>query len=342
MLGLLGLLGAVVAGLAFDSGSDPREDEHEPQDTPEGEAWGVSAAYLGFGADEESGTDHGGTEPDGQPISNDTPTPIDPDRDMTGTAGADQMTGGSGDDHLTADAGDDHLDGRAGDDSLDGGAGQDVLHGGDGNDGLAGGDGDDSLWGDDGHDSLTGGASHDVLAGCEGDDTAQGGEGNDLVSGGTGQDQLAGGAGDDTVLGGEGNDLVFGGTGTDEVDGGAGNDTLWGAAPGVTDTDVDILNGGEGDDTLHLGAGDYGHGGAGADSFTLQDFGPGAPLMQITDFDPAEDDLVVIYDSALHPDPQLSLTEGNGATLLLLDGVPLASLTAGANIDLAAIRLQAA
>ena len=87
MLGLLGLLGAVVAGLAFDSGSDPREDEHEPQDTPEGEAWGVSAAYLGFGADEDSGTDHGGTEPDGQPISNDTPTPIDPDRDMTGTAG---------------------------------------------------------------------------------------------------------------------------------------------------------------------------------------------------------------------------------------------------------------
>jgi Ca2+-binding RTX toxin-like protein len=126
------------------------------------------------------------------------------------------------------------------------------------------------------------------------------------------------------------------------VDGGAGHDTLWGAAPGAADTDVDILNGGEGDDTLHLGAGDYGHGGAGADSFTLQDFGPGAPLMQITDFDPAEDDLVVIYDSALHPDPQLSLTAGNGATLLLLDGVPLASLTAGANIDLAAIRLQAA
>jgi Ca2+-binding RTX toxin-like protein len=230
---MLGLLGAVVAGLAFDSGSAPREDEHEPQDTPEGEAWGVSAAFLGFGED-DAGTDHGGTEPDGQPISNDTPTPTDPDRDMTGTAGADQMTGGSGQDHLTASAGDDHLDGRA------------------------------------------------------------------------------------------------------------GNDTLWGAAPGAADTDVDILNGGEGDDILHLGAGDYGHGGAGADSFTLQDFGPGAPLMQITDFDPAEDDLVVIYDSALHPDPQLSLTEGNGATLLLLDGVPLASLTAGANIDLAAIRLQAA
>ena len=164
MLGLLGLLGAVVAGLAFDSGSDPCEDEHEPQDTPEGETWGVSAAFLGFGEDEDSGTDQGGTEPDGQPISNDTPTPIDPDRDMTGTAGVDQMTGGSGDDRLTARAG---------------------------------------------------------------------------------------------------------------------------------------------DDILHLGAGDYGHGGAGVDSFTLQDFGP-------------------------------------GATLLLLDGVPLASLTAGANIDLAVIRLQAA
>lgn len=342
MLGLLGLLGAVVAGLALDSGSDTREDEREAQDAPEGEAWGVSAAFLGFGEGDDAGADHGGTEPDGQPISDDTPTPIDPDRDMTGTAGADQLTSGSGQDHLTAGAGNDHLDGHAGDDSLDGGAGKDVLHGGAGGDGLAGGDGDDSLWGDDGDDNLTGGTGHDVLAGCEGDDTAQGGDGNDRLIGGTGQDQLAGGAGDDTVLGGEGNDLVSGSTGADEVDGGAGHDTLWGAAPGGADTDVDILNGGDGDDTLHLGAGDYGHGGAGADSFTLQDFGPGAPLMQITDFDPAEDELVVLYDSTLHPEPALTLQTGPSATLLLLDGVPLASLTNSATVDLAAIRLQAA
>ncbi len=342
MLGLLGLLGVVVAGLAFDSGPDTYEDDREAQDTPEGEAWGTSADFPGFDDGEDGGADHGGTEPDGQPISNDTPTSIDPDRDMTGTAGADQMTGGSGQDRLTAGAGDDDLNGRAGDDSLDGGAGQDVLHGGDGDDDLAGGDGDDSLWGDDGHDSLTGGAGNDALAGCEGDDTVQGGAGDDRLIGGTGQDQLAGDAGDDTLLGGEGDDLVSGGTGADEVDGGAGNDTLWGAAPGVNDTEVDILNGGDGDDILHLGAGDYGHGGDGADSFTLQDFGPGAPLVQITDFNPAEDELVVLYDSTLHPDPALTLQTGPDATLLLLDGVPLANLTNGATVDLAAIRLQAA
>ena len=342
MLGLLGILGAMVAGLAMDSGSSSREAEDDPEETPEHEAFGVSStAFLGFD-DEGEGSDSGGTEPDGQPVSDDTPDPADPDQTRSGSAGADQMIGGSGHDRLEALAGDDYLDGDLGDDSLVAGAGQDLVHGGAGHDMLAGGDGDDSLWGDADNDLLTGGAGDDVLAGCEGDDSATGGAGDDRLIGGMGHDSLAGEGGNDTLTGGEGDDHVTGGTGADEVEGGAGNDTLWGADPTGDDGAVDFLNGGAGDDRLHLGAGDYGHGGEGTDTFTLQDFGPGAALAQITDFNPAEDDLVVIYDSTLHPDPQLSLQETAGNTLLLLDGVPLASLTAGAGVDLSAIRLQAA
>ncbi|MBM3614260.1 MAG: calcium-binding protein [Alphaproteobacteria bacterium] len=297
MLGLLGILGAMVAGLAMDSGSSSREAEDDPEETPEHEAFGVSStAFLGFD-DEGEGSDSGGTEPDGQPVSDDTPDPADPDQTRSGSAGADQMISGSDHDRLEALAGDDYLDGGLGDDSLVAGAGQDLVHGGAGHDMLAGGDGDDSLWGD---------------------------ADNDLLTGGAGDDRLIGGMGHDS-LAGEG-----------------GNDTLWGADPTGDDGAVDFLNGGAGDDRLHLGAGDCGHGGEGIDTFTLQDFGPGAALAQITDFNPAEDDLVVIYDSTLHPDPQLSLQETAGNKLLLLDGVPLASLTAGAGVDLSAIRLQAA
>ena len=207
---------------------------------------------------------------------------------------------------------------------------------------LAGGEGNDSLWGDDGNDDLTGDVGNDVLAGCEGDDTLTAGDGDDSALGGGGNDVVAGNAGNDTLNGGEGDDLVLGGHGADEVDGGAGNDTLWGAGPDGPDTEIDFLNGGEGDDVLHLDAGDYGHGGAGADSFTLQDFAPGSPLVQITDFDPAEDHLVVMYDQVLHPTPELTLHQGEGTTTLLLDGVPLARLTNGAMLDLSQVQLRAA
>lgn len=180
------------------------------------------------------------------------------------------------------------------------------------------------------------------MAGCEGDDSGFGGAGNDSVLGGTGEDVLEGQAGDDLVDGGSGNDVLNGGGGADDLEGGAGNDTLSGGLAAEADTEVDFLNGGYGDDHLRLGAGDFGNGGQGADTFALQDFAPGQTVVQITDFDPAEDQLVVMYDAVLHPAPQLTLGMGDGATILMLDGVPLASLTNGAAIDLTSVQLQAA
>ena len=50
-------------------------------------------------------------------------------------------------------------------------------------------------------------------------------------------------------------------------------------------------------------------GGDGNDDFHLLDIGANDPPMQITDFNPHEDSLVVMYDAAIHPDPQL--TDGN-------------------------------
>lgn len=141
--------------------------------------------------------------------------------------------------------------------------------------------------------------------------------------------------------GGFGNDLLQGGSGSDTVDGGAGDDTIWGQTATEADTEVDFLNGGAGNDALMLGAGDYGNGGEGADSFTLHDIHADDPPMQITDFNPAEDSLLVLYDASLHPDPQLSLQSGSNGTTLLLDGVPLANLTTS-GINLASITLQAA
>ncbi len=320
-----------MASLSMDAPSDETDSSHDEDASRETEVWGVSTAFM---EDEPApvdppatpeGAGGGADEGDGLPQSDDSADMADPDLALIGTEGNDALQGQDGADSLA---------GAAGDDGLIGGAGHDVL---------AGGDGDDSLWGNEGNDVLTGGAGDDLLAGCEGDDSAAGGDGNDSVVGGTGDDALDGKAGDDLVDGGSGNDVLTGGSGADDLEGGAGNDTLSGGLAAEGDGEADFLNGGHGDDDLYLEAGDFGNGGQGADTFTLQDFAPGQPVVQITDFDPAEDQLVVMYDASLHPAPELTLGPGGGgATILMLDGVPLASLTNGAALDLAAVQLQAA
>jgi Ca2+-binding RTX toxin-like protein len=342
MLGLLGLVGALLATMSLDTGADRPDGEDEGEDTETGReaAWAVSTDFLDPEYDDPA--EHGGTEPDGQPVSDDLDDPADPDKTLVGGTGDDRMQAGTGNDDITAGQGDDFLSGDAGEDALWADEGDDYGQGGDGADRLSGGDGNDNLWGDGGNDWLTGGADDDLLAGCEGDDRIAAGDGQDSAMGGGGDDTLLGGAGLDTLLGGEGADSLTGGDGADALEGGEGDDVLWGADENGQDQATDFLNGGGGADTLHLGAGDYGHGGSGADSFALQDFAPGSALVQITDFDPAEDQLVVIYDAALHPAASLSLQAAGGSTILLLDGVPLASLTNGAEVELGAIRLQAA
>ena len=97
---------------------------------------------------------------------------------------------------------------------------------------------------------------------------------------------------------------------------------------------MDYLNGGSGDDTLTLGAGDYATGGDGADWFELSDLAPGDAIANIADYNADEDTLMVVFDPALHPDPQLSLETSENAkdVLVILDGVPLAMVQGGAGM----------
>lgn len=347
MLSMIGLLGAVLAGVMVDSLMESRSGGEDADDPPQ-EANEPAGTIGDLLAEEASGVDGvsdqaeqtgSGTEAEGVASSDDLPDPEDADEEFAGGGADDLWSGLGGDDQAQGGDGDDLLGGRGGDDSLQGDDGRDALDGGAGDDALWGGEGNDRLHGGDGDDALDGGAGDDLLAGCEGDDTLAGGGGDDTLEGGGGTDDLTGGAGDDAVSGGFGDDLLDGGDGADTVEGGAGNDLLTGGA----DRDEDFLNGGDGDDALNLFAGDWGNGGEGADVFQLQDHLPGDPVARITDFDPAQDHLVVFYDAAEHPAPELTLTvDQAGVATLMLDGVPLAALTGAGLPDLAAIRLMAA
>lgn len=350
MLGLLGLLGAVFAGVMVDSFTTPDDNPEATDDHPDAaqdDSSDESNIFHMLSSRDANATDEGSSEgdtpeQDGVISSNDVIVPTPEDLWLTGDDLANMLSGGGGDDHMAGQGGDDALAGYAGNDQLEGGDGDDAINGGPGDDSLTGGTGADLLHGEAGNDSLDGGADADTLQGCDGDDHLIGGDGADSLQGGEAEDTLQGDAGDDALDGGFGNDLLAGGAGSDILDGGAGDDTIWGQTEDDADHTLDFLNGQAGDDTLMLGAGDYGNGGEGADAFHLLDIGANDPPMQITDFNPQEDSLLVMYDAALHPDPQLTMETSASGTTLLLDGVPLANLQFVAALDLGSIALQAA
>jgi Ca2+-binding RTX toxin-like protein len=329
MLALFGLLSAMFAGLSVETatveepavGRDGDEGDRSEQD-PNGED------LLDW------------QDPADDPVSTDTPPEVPVDQVLAGGSDADSLFGEAGRDSVAGDDGGDLLGGRGGDDLLDGGNGDDHAWGGTGDDILLGGAGRDVLHGEDGADSLDGGAGDDSLVGGEGADLVAGGDGQDVLAGGAEGDRLAGGAGNDWLTGGYGDDSLAGGTGTDTLDGGNGDDRIW----GDDDDDADFLNGGSGDDWLGVGAGDYAHGGTGADTFALTAWLDGGQIAQISDFAPDEDEIVVIYDAAVHPDPQLTLVSEPGSpdTTVLLDGLPVAQVANGAGLDLSTLRLVAA
>lgn len=343
MIEILGLFSALFAGFLADgfmrsSGSADDEGIDIQRQQDDSSALDLSGFQLGRDVDDG---DDGGAD-DGMPQSNDTPAPMPANETLAGGALADTLFGQGGDDVITGGAGNDILGGRGGADTLFGDFGEDYMIGGDGTDLLDGGQGDDTIYGEDGADTLIGGGGNDVLYAGAGNDTVSGDAGNDALFGGEGQDSVDGGAGDDTLDGGLGDDLVIGGDGADEVFGDAGNDTLWGSSAGGRDTQVDYLSGGAGDDVLMLGLGDYGHGGTGADQFVLTEYGADDGVVQITDFDPAEDYLVILYSPELGAAPILALQNGpNGTTSVLLDGQIVASLTTSDVVDADNIILRA-
>lgn len=264
-------------------------------------------------------------------VSSDTPDPEPMDQSLTGTEAGDLLAGDDGDDTLQGGGGDDRLAARGGDDALNGGEGEDWLWGDGGDDRLNGAAGDDALVGGDGADTLRGGDGNDNLAGHSGADSLAGDAGADTLVGGEGDDSADGGDGDDWVAGGIGNDALHGGEGIDTLDGNDGLDTLRGADDGW----LDFLNGGSGDDLLVAGSQDRAHGGEGADLFAVQ--GPAT----ISDYTAGEDSLVVLYDPAAHPDPQVAVAEGMvpGDAVILLDGRLLATVSGGAGLTAADIML---
>lgn len=350
MLGMVGLLGAVLAGLAVDglfssmmARSDDHDDDADPDQTKTADHAGTDTNLLDWlstesdADDAPDGTANGGPDdPDYVPTSNDFTHGTDPDLVLHGDGLDDILTGRGGDDSLTGGGSDDQLLGQGGADFIDGGDGSDVAQGGMGDDTLLGGAGNDMLVGENGDDRLIGGAGADTLLGHDGDDGLYGGAGADTVIDGGGDDSLIGGGADDWLAGGYGNDSLIGDAGQDELDGGVGNDTLYGRESVNAFPETDFLNGGDGDDRLVLGGGDYATGGDGADWFELPDLATDGEIANIADFNAGEDSLIVVFDPTMHPDPQISFETQENAidVVVVLDGVPLAMVQGGAGMTI--------
>lgn len=332
MLVILGLFGALAAGLAADaflfsrSGDDPEDADPSPED-------------AGDGGDlsDDPPLD------EGNPLSDDVPDPEVAGKSIKGGDQDDILSGDAGDDVIDGLDGNDLIDGRAGNDTINAGAGNDAVWGGEGDDVILAGAGNDTVHGQNGDDRIDGQDGDDHLAGHSGDDVLSGGAGNDTLLGGEGDDSLDGGAGDDWLAGGAGDDRMLGGAGSDILDGGAGNDWLSGLDGFVDDFATDYLNGGTGNDVLVLGSGDHGFGDAGEDQFVLHDWLAEGGVAQVSDYDPALDQLVVVYDPAAIPDPVLSVeTSADGTeSTLLLNGAALA-VVKGGPVSLSDVVLRAA
>lgn len=143
---------------------------------------------------------------------------------------------------------------------------------------------------------IIGTVGRDVMRGLGGDDILEGRGGHDRLSGDAGDDQISGGAGNDSLSGGAGNDKLMGDSGNDTLDGGGGFDMLIGS---ITRS---LLRGGAGNDTLVANGGTTTMiGGAGADTFVLNRDALENGEVELQDFDPAEDRLMI--------DPALNLQD---------------------------------
>ncbi|PHK95223.1 hypothetical protein CR162_09415 [Pseudoroseomonas rhizosphaerae] len=247
---------------------------------------------------------------------------------ILGNAGANILEGHRGNDTLRGMAGDDTLIGGAGEDHLDGGAGSDRMEGGSGDDIYIVDDAADLVIErpGEGMDEVRSWISHTLPAHVE-QLRLMGGEAPRGAAGST----LYGNAGNGLLPGAEGGDRPVGETGSDVYSiaslasiarsrgnvteqAGEGGDTApkWisqilppmlealvlrgtGNALDNVITGNALLNrlfGEGGDDTLDGGAGlDILSGGSGADRFIIQ---AGQGMDRITDFQPAEGDLVVL------------------------------------------------
>jgi hypothetical protein len=165
------------------------------------------------------------------------------------------------------------------------------------------------------HDAIFGNAGNDVVLGNSAYNPIFGGQGDDRLFGRGGDDYLFGDEGEDTVAGGAGNDLVVGGIGADVLYGGAGDDNLYDARNDLRNADrnrADVIVAGDGDDGVVIEDGvNLVSLGEGADHVTVFAESGDDPVAVITDFDPAQDALLLgVYA------PDVDLPQGeNGIEL---------------------------
>ncbi len=277
-------------------------------------AWQFGLIDLDMGAGTDDAADTG-EAPNDDPLYD----PANYAGETAGTDGNDSVDGASNplDHAYFLLEGNDELNATFGDDYANGGTGDDVLEMRPGN---------------------------DIALGGAGDDTIDGGLGDDTLFGGDGNDAITGNKDDDLIFGEAGADLLEGSGGADTLDGGAGNDTLYGnlsGDAGNTADGPDSLDGGDDDDELHLGAGDSGTGGAGADTFNLYDIGDTGNLIQVNDFDPGEDVISVYYTPMTDPvsgdpiSPSLTVTDNDDGTAstLSLNGIDIATIAGGQGLN---------
>ncbi|NNE53430.1 MAG: hypothetical protein HKN30_13645 [Sulfitobacter sp.] len=146
----------------------------------------------------------------------------------------------------------------------------------------------------------------------------------------------------ETVLGGAGDDEITGGGAGFVAEGGAGDDILSSNRTKGTDLGPAELDGGPGDDELTFADETRAQGGEGEDTFTvLPTLTERTGVSQITDFDPAEDTLIIQLDPD-YPGPgqiDLAPTATGIGSALLVDGLVAVQLSNGLN-DLSAVVLM--
>ena len=216
---------------------------------------------------------------------------------------------------------------------------------------IEGGEEDDVISGTVNADSLSGNAGDDIIEGLAGDDKLSGGTGSNVMDGGEGDDRVRGGADDDLLIDHAGADTMFGYDGDDTIASAGLFDSVeaLGALKGttetpaegesfadfagqftgdtvdesITDDEGDVIDAGPGDDVILAGKGDTVTGGAGADGIVYYHIGgeeatEDDPVV-VTDFDPAEDAMVISYGSDSASDPVIG-EDANGNATISIDG----------------------
>ena len=152
---------------------------------------------------------------------------------------------------------------------------------------------------------------------------------------------LQGNAGDDALHGGHDDDRLEGGAGQDTLFGGFGNDLVRGLGAQSDAGDSDYLNGGAGNDTLIGGRGDVLTGGEGVDDFLLAQWDQPGDVLTVMDFDPDEDNLLLLYED-LGGDPDILVepdANALGSVRVLVNGSELAVIHNAAGLTAADITL---